>query len=43
MKTREIWDNSLVASKSLNISSGNIRSCCRGELKTAGGYKWVRL
>lgn len=39
----KIWDNSLVASKSLNISSGNIRSCCRGELKTAGGYKWVRL
>ncbi|MBR4486649.1 HNH endonuclease [bacterium] len=38
-----IWLNSLEASKKLNIHSGNIRSCCRGELKTAGGYKWERL
>lgn len=39
----KIWINSLEASKKLNINSGNIRSCCRGMLKTAGGYKWERI
>lgn len=34
------WKNSIEASKSLNINGGNIRSCCRNELKTAGGFIW---
>lgn len=28
------------ASKATGINRGNISSCCRGELKTAGGYLW---
>lgn len=39
-KLIKIWENSIIASKHLNIHSGNIRSCCRHELKTAGGYIW---
>lgn len=39
----KIWNNSIEASKELNINSGNIRSCCRNELKTAGGYIWKRF
>lgn len=39
-KLIKIWNNSLEASKSLKINGGNIRSCCRNELKTAGGYIW---
>jgi hypothetical protein len=28
------------ASRSLKIDQGNISLCCRGKLKTAGGYTW---
>lgn len=28
------------ASRKTNIQSSNIGMCCRGEYKTAGGYKW---
>lgn len=29
-----------IASKETGISRGNINTCCRGQLKSAGGYKW---
>ncbi len=28
------------APRKTNIQSSNIGMCCRGEYKTAGGYKW---
>ena len=31
------------ASKATNISCGNISSCIKGRLKTAGGYIWEKL
>ena len=34
------WDSAACAYQSLNINSGNIRMCVRGERKTAGKYKW---
>ena len=30
----------LIASKETNINKANICSCCKGKLKTAGGYIW---
>lgn len=39
--TGEIYNNSMSAAKALGIkSAGNIRSCCNGYQKTAGGYHW---
>lgn len=29
-----------IASKETSISRGNINTCCRWQLKSAGGYKW---
>ena len=29
-----------IASKQTGVSRGNINSCCRGQLKTAGSYIW---
>lgn len=34
------WNSIIDASRKLNISKGNICSCCRGNYKTAGGYVW---
>ena len=34
------WDSAKVAGISLNISSHDIRACCRGARKSAGGYIW---
>ena len=34
------WDYILLASKELGINNANIGRCCRGELKTAGGFVW---
>lgn len=34
------WDSSKSASRELGISSGNIRSCCSGKRKKAGGFIW---
>ncbi len=34
------WISQSEASRQLNISQGNIGSCCRGERLQAGGYKW---
>lgn len=34
------WSSSKDASVELNIDSSSITACCRGRLKTAGGYVW---
>ena len=34
------WKNAYTASKNLGLSSSNILACCRGKLKTCGGFKW---
>lgn len=34
------WMSMIIASKELNINSGNICCCCKGRKKTAGGYIW---
>ena len=31
------------AAKSTGIHKGDLAACARGVLKTAGGYKWVKL
>ena len=36
------WSSSKEIERTLGYSSNNIRSCCRGSLKTAYGYKWKR-
>lgn len=36
------WRNATHATKELNISSSSsIHSCCKGENKTAGGFRWL--
>lgn len=37
------WKNAEIASKALNLNSAHIRSCCRGERKTHGGYIWKTI
>lgn len=39
-KHLKIWPSISKASKQLMISKSNIVACCKGKLKTAGGYKW---
>lgn len=34
------WEGGSIASKLLNINQGHISQCCKGKLKTAGGYIW---
>lgn len=34
------WDCVLYASKKLNIDNSDIIKCCKGKLKTAGGFVW---
>ena len=34
------WSSSKDASVELNIDSSSITACCRGRLRTAGGYVW---
>jgi hypothetical protein len=34
------WSSASEAGKSLHIHSGDIAKCCRGRIKTIGGYKW---
>ncbi|MEK6879986.1 MAG: NUMOD3 domain-containing DNA-binding protein, partial [Nanoarchaeota archaeon] len=34
------WRSAADASKELKINSGHISTCCRGERKTAGKFKW---
>jgi group I intron endonuclease len=35
------WDSIKEASKTLNISNGNISNCCSGRIKTFKGYVWA--
>jgi len=37
------WENSLIASKQLDINYHCINNCCLGKQKTAGGFKWGYL
>ena len=34
------WTSGIEASKVLGIHMGNITSCCKGKLKSAGGFVW---
>ena len=34
------WNDITQASKELNIYNSNISTCCKGKLKTTGGYIW---
>lgn len=34
------WNTISEASRVLNISQGNIVACCKGRLKSAGGFIW---
>ena len=36
----EVYMGSQDAAKELNIDGSSIRKCCKGQLKTAGGYHW---
>jgi hypothetical protein len=40
LETKNVYEASSVASKKTGINKKNICQCCRGEKKTAGGYKW---
>lgn len=40
-KLIKIWDYMAQASEELKINKANISSCCQGNRKTAGGYKWT--
>ncbi len=35
------WSCAMEAKRELGIKQGNIRKCCRGKRKTAGGYRWM--
>lgn len=35
------WSCAAEAARELGINHGNIISCCKGKLKSAGGYKWM--
>ena len=36
----KVWDYMKQAETELGIKSNNICSCCRGKLKSAGGFIW---
>jgi hypothetical protein len=36
------WESATLASKSISIHPNNIYSACKGEQKTAGGFKWEK-
>ena len=40
IETNIVYDCIKSASESTGVNKGNISSCCRGTLKTAGGYHW---
>ena len=40
LETKNIYGAAAVASKQTGIRANNICQCCRGERKSAGGYKW---
>lgn len=41
--TGEVYESSLAASLATGISQGNISAACRGDYKTAGGFRWKYL
>ena len=43
VETGEIFSSIRQASKSSNVDFSNIAKCCKGKLKTAGGYHWQYL
>ena len=36
----KVFDSMTAASKELGVNLGDISSCCKGKLKSAGGYHW---
>jgi len=42
-ETIAIYRNSIDAHEQTGIDPSKIRMCCRGERKSAGGYRWVDL
>lgn len=34
------WSSAIDAQKEYGIANGNIGKCCKGKLKSTGGYKW---
>ena len=40
VELNKIFDGQSTAARELNISQGNISSCCRNKKKTAGGFHW---
>jgi hypothetical protein len=40
LETKTIYGAASIASKQTGINATNIRQCCRGDKKSAGGYKW---
>ena len=39
-KLIKIWNYAKQASEELKINHGHIIQCCKGKLKSAGGFKW---
>lgn len=40
IELEKMFDDATMAGKTLNLDSGAILKCCRGERKTCGGYHW---
>lgn len=40
IETECVFDDATTAAKALNLDSGGILKCCKGERKTCGGYHW---
>lgn len=36
----KVWDGISLAARELKICNGNITSCCKHKVKSAGGFKW---
>ena len=41
IETQQIFDSVTKAAKAVNVSPSHISECCRGKLKTSGGYHWA--
>lgn len=42
-KVVAVYPSAMAASRATGITQGGISGCCRGELKTSGGYQWALL
>lgn len=40
VETNKVYECSQTAARELNIDGSSIRKCCKGQLKTCGGYHW---